>query len=118
MLSLFPQPAFDPAQQPAPEPVIRLASIQNALRWVDDSAGGPAGDLDVADLASDWVEASAAERRCFDRRSAALLASAIAGLEVVTSHRSAGSDVSPAALELLAEEIRAGLQDIEQLIKA
>jgi hypothetical protein len=68
-------------------------------------------------LADDWAESSEAERRCFDRRSAALLASAIAGLEVVTSHRSAGSDVSPAALELLAEEIRAGLQDIERLIR-
>ena len=117
MLNLLPLPAPESEPQPAPEPVIRLASLHNALRLVDEFGGGPASDFDVDDAADDWEQASQAERRCFDRRSASLLAAASAGLEVVTSHRSLGSDVSPAAMQLLADEIRAGIEDIERLIR-
>lgn len=117
MLNLLPQPATESAPQPAPEPVIRLASLHNALRFVDQFGGGPASDFDIEELAGGWDEASAAERRCFDRRSAALLAVASAGLEVVARHREIDSDVSPAALQHLADEIRAGIDDIERLIR-
>lgn len=117
MLNFIPQPAPEPAPAPAPEPVIRLASLRNALRVVDQFGGGPASDFELDELSGDWNEASEAERRCFDRRSAALLAVATAGLDVVSSHRELGSDVNPAALELLADEIRAGLEDIERLIR-
>ena len=117
MLNFAPQPTPESAPQPAPEPVIRLASLRNALRVVDQFGGGPASDFDFDDLAGGWAEASEAERRCFDRRSAALLAVATAGLEVVSSHREVGGDVSPAALQLLADEIRSGLEGIERLIR-
>ncbi len=117
MLNLVSQSTTESAPQPAPEPVIRLASLHNALRWVDQFGGGPASDFDIDELADGWAQASGAERRCFDRRSAALLAVASAGLEIVSSHREIGSDVSPAALQLLADEIRAGIQGIERLIR-
>lgn len=117
MLNLIPLPAPQAAPQPAPEPVIRLASLRNALRLVDDFGGGPASDFDLDDLSAEWAQASDSEQRCFDRRSAALLAVATAGLDVVSNHRQLGSDVSPAALQLLADEIRSGLEDIERLIR-
>jgi len=117
MLNFVPQPAPGAASERLPEPVIRLASLRNALRVVDEFGGGPASDFEIDELSGDWAQASEAERRCFDRRSAALVAVATAGLEVVSSHRQFGSDVSPAALQLLADEIRSGLEDIERLIR-
>ena len=117
MLNLVPQPEPQPAPNSAPEPVIRLGSLHNALRLVDDFGGGPASDFDMDGTAGDWDSASDAEQRCFERRSAALLAAASAGLDVVTRHRAYGRDVSPQALQLLADEIRIGLQDIERLIR-
>ena len=117
MLNLLPLPTPESRPEPAPEPVIRLASLRNALRLVDEFGGGPASDFEIDAAAEDWAQLSEAERRCFDRRSAGLLAVATAGLEVVTSHRALGGDVSPAAMQLLADEIRAGLADIETLIR-
>ena len=117
MINLMPQPETESAPQPVPEPVIRLASLHNALRAVDAFGGGPASDFDMNEMSADWAEASEAERRCFDRRSATLLQVASAGLKVVASHREIGSDVSPAALQLLADEIRVGVEEIERLIR-
>ena len=114
----MPLPETDSAPKAASEQVIRLASLRNALRLVDDFGGGPASDFDLDEASAEWEQASDAERRCFDRRSAGLLAVASAGLEVVTRHRQLGSDVSPEAMQLLADEIRAGLDDIEKLIRA
>ena len=117
MLNLMPLPTAESAPQPAPEPVIRLASLHNALRLVDDFGGGPASDFDLDAASEDWAQASDAKQRCFDRRSAELLAVASAGLELVISHREHGQDVSPAAMQLLADEIRAGLEDIDKLVR-
>ncbi len=117
MLNLLSQPATESAPNPAPEPVFRLASLHHALRVVDQFGGGPASDFDIDGFAQDWAEASPAEQRCFDRRSAGLLAVASAGLEVVANHREIGSDVSPAAMQLLADEIRSSIADIERLIR-
>ncbi|MBA2772194.1 MAG: hypothetical protein H0U34_09335 [Sphingomonas sp.] len=118
MLNPVLEPASESAPRPAPEPVIRLASLHKALLAVDAFGGGPASDFDIADMSADWTQASEAERLRFDRRSAALLQVASAGLELVSSHREIGSDVSPAALQLLADEIRSGVEDIERLIRA
>ena len=117
MLNLMPLPQTESAPEPAPEPVIRLASLHNALRLVDGFGGGPASDFDMAAVAEEWEQSSDAERRCFDRRSATMLAVASAGLEVVTRNRQLGGEVSPAAMQLLADEIRAGLDDIDKLIR-
>jgi len=117
MLSLIPQQPPETGRQPVAEPVTRLASLHNALRVVDQFGGGPASDFDLDAIAQGWAQASEPQRRCFDRRSAAMLAVATAGLDVVSSHREQGGDVSPAAMQLLADEIRSGLQGIERLIR-
>ena len=121
MLHLLPESDFAaaPAAVPGtvPEPLTRIASIRNALRVVDQFGGGPASDFDVDELSGGWEDASDAERRCFDRRSAALVALASDGLEVVAGHREQGGDTNPAALRLLADQIRDGLAGLEALIR-
>ena len=117
MLNLLPQDSAPAPRRSTPEPVARLASLRHALSVVDQFGGGPASDFDPDRVAAGWERASEVERSCFDRRSAALVGVAAAGLEVVSAHREIGGDVSPAALELLAEELRAGLEEIEKLIR-
>ena len=97
-----------------PEPVTRLASLRNALRLVDDFGGGPAPDFD--DRAADcWDDSGEAARRCFDRRSAELVAVATAGLGTVSAQRQQGLETSVAALRVIAGELRTGLQDLERI---
>lgn len=103
-----------PAQRRHPEPVTRLASLRNALRAVDEFGGGPAPDFD--DEAADcWDDSGEAARRCFDRRSAELVAVATAGLGAVSVQREHGLDTSVAALRVIAGELRTGLQDLERI---
>ncbi|HEU5482123.1 MAG TPA: hypothetical protein VFU80_03380 [Sphingomicrobium sp.] len=115
MLHLFAQTqAPEHSERLHPEPVTRLASLRNALRVVDDFGGGPAPDFD--DEAADaWDGASGSSKRCFDRRSAELVAVATAGLETVSFQREHGLDTSVAALRVIAEELRIGLQDLERI---
>ena len=115
MLHLSPQSrAPKPAERLHPEPVTRLASLRNALRVVDDFGGGPAPDFD--DEAADcWDDAGEAAKRCFDRRSAELVAVASAGLGAVSVQREQGLDTSVAALRVIAGELRTGLQDLERI---
>jgi hypothetical protein len=115
MLHLFAeQPAPTPSEKLHPEPVTRLASLRNALRAVDDFGGGPAPDFDE-DISEQWEKAGEAEKRCFDRRSAELVGAASAGLEAVSFQREQGLDASVAALRVIAEELRFGLQDIQRI---
>jgi hypothetical protein len=60
-------------------------------------------------------EAGEAAKRCFDRRSAELVGAASAGLEAVSFQREQGLDVSVAALRVIADELRFGLQDLERI---
>ena len=115
MLHLFAQAqAPQPSERLHPEPVTRLASLRNALRTVDQFGGGPAPDFD--DEATDaWESASDPARRCFDRRSAELVAVATAGLEAVSFQREKGLDASVAALRVIADELKTGLQDLERI---
>ena len=115
MLHLFAQSPDAHRLEPLhPEPVTRLASLRNALRVVDDFAGGPAPDFD--DEAADrWGDASGAAKRCFDRRSAELVAVATAGLEAVSFQREQGIDASVAALRVIGAELRFGLHDLERI---
>ena len=107
----------DAPQAPAPyaEAVARLAGIRHALRLVDPFGGGPASDLDD-DVASAWEEATDARRRCFDNRSERVIAGTAAGLEALLSARAAGREPNRAASARLAEEIRAGLDDVSRLM--
>ena len=103
-----------PVERSYPEPVTRLASLRNALRVVDEFGGGPAPDFDD-DAADRWDDSSDASRRCFDRRSAELVAVATAGLDAISVQREQGLDASVAALRVIAAELRTGLQDLERI---
>jgi hypothetical protein len=115
MLHLFAQaPAPQPAERLHPEPVTRLASLRNALRAVDAFGGGPADDFDDG-ISERWESADGAAKRCFDRRSAELVAVASAGLEAVSFQREQGLDASVAALRVIADELKTGLKDLERI---
>ncbi len=115
MLHLFAQaPAPQPAERLHPEPVTRLASLRNALRVVDEFGGGPADDLDER-ISERWESADGAARRCFDRRSAELVAVASAGLDAVSFQREQGLDASVTALRVIASELKSGLNDLERI---
>ena len=115
MLHLSSQsPAPQPSHRPHPEPVTRLASLRNALSVVDQFGGGPASDFDD-DAADCWDGAGDPAKRCFDRRSAELVAVATVGLEAVSFQREQGVDASVAALRVIADELRTGLKDLERI---
>lgn len=116
MLHLFAEAAApQPSERLHPEPVTRLASVRNALRVVDAFGGGPADDFDA--IASErWESADGAAKRCFDRRSAELVAVATAGLEAVSFQREQGLDASVTALRVIADELKAGLTDLQRIL--
>ncbi len=115
MLHLFAQSqASEPSHRLHPEPVTRVASLRNALRLVDEFGGGPASDFDDR-LSARWESAGEAAKRCFDRRSAELVSLASAGLEAVSFQREQGLDASVAALRIIADELKAGLTDLERI---
>jgi glycerate-2-kinase len=109
-------PSPKPEQRLHAEPVTRLASLRNALRVVDEFGGGPAPDIDD-ELSERWESADGAAKRCFDRRSAELVAVASAGLEAVSFHREQGLDASVAALRVIADELKGGLKDLERIFR-
>ena len=120
MLHLFAKVADpEPLERLRPEPVTRLASLRNALRVVDDFGGGPAPDCDSdefdEEVSARWERADEAARRCFDRRSAELVAGASAGMEAVFVQRERGLEASVAALQVIAGELKAGLEDLERI---
>ncbi|HWI77019.1 MAG TPA: hypothetical protein VNS53_08070 [Sphingomicrobium sp.] len=116
MLHLFAQaPAPQPAERLHPEPVTRLASLRNALRVVDEFGGGPADDHDDQ-ISVRWESADEAAKRCFDRRSAELVAVATAGLEAVSFQREQGLDASVTALRVIADELKTGLTDLQRIL--
>lgn len=115
MLHLSPKsPAPQPSHRQHPEPVTRLASLRNALSVVDQFGGGPAPDFDD-EAADGWDVAGDPAKRCFDRRSAELVAMASAGLEAVSFQREQGVDANVAALRVIADELRTGLKDLERI---
>ena len=115
MLNLFADArAPRPSERLRPEPVTRLASLRTALRVVDGFGGGPAPDFDDQ-AAQAWDSASEPARRCFDRGSAELVAAASAGLEAVAVQQELGLDTSDAALRVIADELREGVEDLERI---
>lgn len=116
MLHLSPQiPDSRSTERLHPEPVTRLASLRSALRVVDEFGGGPAPDFDD-EAAARWDDAAEPAKRCFDRRSAELIAVATAGLEAVSAQREKGLETSIAAMRVIAGELRGGLQDLKRLL--
>jgi hypothetical protein len=118
MLHLVPEfaPDFEPTLHP--EPVSRLASLRTALRVVDEFGGGPASDFEPDhDLSARWESAGEAARRCFDRRSAELVALATDGLETLSARQDEGHQPNPAAVRVIAEELRSGMDSLRRLLR-
>ena len=118
MLHLVPEfsPDFEPKTYP--EPIARVASLRNALRVVDDFGGGPASDFEDDDqLTARWESAGEAAKRCFDRRSAEMVAVATTGLELIADRQEDGSKVNPAARQVIADELRDGFDKLQKLFR-
>ena len=118
MFHIVPQSAPEIETGLHPEPVTRLASLRNALRVADEFGGGPASDFDEDDeLSARWESAGEAARRCFDRRSAELVAVATDGLEIVSAQQALGQPLGPEAMRVIAEELRSGLQGLQRVVR-
>jgi len=118
MLHLVPEFAPDFEPKTYPEPIARLASLRNALRVVDEFGGGPASDFEDDDrLAARWESAAEAAKRCFDRRSAEMIAVATTGLELIADRQQDGSEVNPAAKQVIADELRDGFDKLQKLFR-
>jgi hypothetical protein len=118
MLHLVPEFAPDFEPKTYPEPIARLASLRNALRVVDQFGGGPASDFEDDDqLTARWESAAEAAKRCFDRRSAEMVAVATTGLELVAERQKDGIDLSPAAKQVIADELRGDFEKLQKLFR-
>ncbi|HEY8435232.1 MAG TPA: hypothetical protein VIK68_11580 [Sphingomicrobium sp.] len=116
MLHLLRQ--HSPEETPAAyaEAVSRLASVRHAMRLVEPFGAGPASDVDDEHVASAWDEASEANQRLFDRRSARMVAGAAAGIEALLIERQDGREPHAAASQALADEIRRELRDVAGIV--
>jgi hypothetical protein len=103
---------------PAPyaEAVARLASVRQALRLIDMTAGAqaPATPTD-RDFAQVWPVAAPSTVRAFNAWTSRTANGAAAGLEAMVDLQNAGGAANPAAVAVLSEEIRNGLEDIARL---
>ena len=118
MLHLIPSQEPEARPKAYAEAVSRLASVRHALRLVDGGfAAGPEGDLDDA-VASAWPQASEAQQRWFDRRSARLVGTAAAGIEALLGQRHEGREPHQAANRALVDEIRRELQQVAGIVLA
>ena len=118
MLSLVPQPAFEPAPDPCPEAVARLAGIRHALRLVDPCGGGPAPDSEDEVIVCAWNGAAGAKQRRFDMHSSRLVGATAAGLEALLAERQKGREPNSEASQALVEQIRRELAKVSRLILA
>jgi hypothetical protein len=117
MLHFAPEFEHENDPQPYAEAVARLAGIRHVLRLVDPSGGGPAGDFDENEsLGMAWQEAGPAQKRRFDNRSGRVIASTAAGLDALLSEHQSGRAPHEAAMRRIAEQIRAGLDDLTRML--
>lgn len=92
--------------------IARLASIRTALIVAGQVAGIEA---DAPELPTNWPETSAARMRLLDARTVESAQGAVAGLEMLAAHRSAGTEPHPQSVAKLAETLRAELTDLNRL---
>ena len=95
---------------PYAEAVARLASIRQALRLVEMMEGKPVRPAREIGFEQVLPPLSEPARRCLDERSARTAGSAAAGIELIL-----GGEANRAAVDVLAEDIRSGLEDIQRL---
>ena len=117
MLHFLPDCESASAPEPYAEAVARLAGIRHVLRLVEPDAAAPSNDLDDDEaIGMAWEEASQSRKRCFDCRSGRVIAATAAGLEALLAEREEGREPHGAASRRIAEEIRAGLEDVSRLM--
>ena len=117
MIHLLPIAAADEAGAPYADAVARLASIRHARRRVDPWGGGPADDIAESELGAFWERGNDAGRRCFATRSERTIGAAAAGIETMVAVKECGREAHPDAIDELAEAIRAGLDDLADLLR-
>ena len=103
---------------PAPyaEAVARLASVRQALRLIDMTAGAQVTATPTeTDFAQVWPAAAPATIRTFNARTSRTANGAAAGLETMVELQTLGQTVNPAAVVVLSDEIRDGLEEIARL---
>ena len=117
MIHFLPESA-QPLDTPAPyaEAMARLASIRQALRIVEMVEGKPARPAEDIGFEQVWPLGDEPKRRCFEARSLRTANGAAAGLEALIGCQSEGRQAHPQAVTLLADDIRAGLEDLERLL--
>ena len=116
MIHFIPESAdAEEVRAPYAEAVARLAGLRHALSIVDPQAADHGTD---ERLRAAWENAGEAARRCFDQRSGRTAAAAAAGLEAALGAREAGFEPNPAAMRLIADEIRSGFDDLGRLMAA
>ena len=117
MIHFLPLPSEAEALPEHGELLSRVSGLKRALRLVDPFGGGPASDFDQEMGAAAFATAGQPVARCFDHRSDRIVSAAAAGLEAVVGQRSAGREPNGVSLDVLAQEIRAGLADLSSLLR-
>ena len=95
---------------PYADAMARLASVRQALRLVEMMEGKPARPASEITFEQVLPPLSEPARRCLEERSARTAGAAAAGIEILLC-----GEANRAAVDVLAEDIRSGLRDIEQL---
>lgn len=116
MLHLAPQPAIAETPPAYAEAVSRLESVRHTLRLVEPFAGGPADDIDDAELAIAFANAREPARRLFDRRASQIVGATAAGVEALLIERQEGREPNRAASEALVEQIRSELREVAGIV--
>ena len=116
MIHFLPESA-QPIDTPAPyaEAVARLASVRQALRIVEMMEGKPARPAEDGVFEQVWPVPDEPVRRCFEARSLRTANGAAAGLEALIGCQSEGRAAHAQAVGVLADDIRAGIEDLERL---
>ena len=121
MIHFLPESSDEAQPAPYAEAVARLASIRKALRLVEKfegdraSADVPPSNVEER-MAEVWPTANEAIRRCFTARSERTANAAAAGLEELLSQRVEAGAPNPASVEQLADAIRGGIVELDQLL--
>ena len=92
----------------------RVAGLKRALRLLEPHGHGPACDEEDF-LGLEF--ASESTRRCFDHRSERIVGAAAAGLDAVVNVRNEGQEPHPIAVDLVADAIREGLANLDELLR-
>lgn len=118
MIHFIPEQDVSEGSAPGPyaEAVSRLASIRQALAFVEQFAGDAMSQsMAEAKLAAAWPVSSPAHQRVYEARSARTAAAAAAGLEALAALEIGKVAPHRAAIQRLKRELGSGVEDIDRL---